>query len=61
YVIWDDRMWSAWNGFRSEPYLNSGCRKLARCSRTLRHLDHVHISITRHAARGRYSWYERRR
>lgn len=57
YVIWDDRIWSAWNGFRAEPYLSSSCRSLRRCSATLRHRDHVHVSITRFAARGLYSWY----
>lgn len=57
YVIWNDRIWSAGGGFRSEPYLNSSCRTLRRCSPTLRHLNHVHISITRSAARGLTSWY----
>lgn len=57
YVIWDDRIWSAHDGFRARPYLSSSCRTLRACSRTLRHRDHVHISLTRFAARGRYSWY----
>lgn len=57
YVIWNDRIFSAWNGFRAVPYLNSACRTVRRCSRTLRHLDHVHISITRDAAAGLTSWY----
>ncbi|MFC5731063.1 MULTISPECIES: hypothetical protein [Nocardioides] len=57
YVIWDDRIWSAWNGFRAEPYRHSGCKRLRRCSPTLRHRDHVHVSITRQAARGLNSWY----
>lgn len=57
YVIWNDRIWSAWDGFRSRPYLSSSCRSVARCSRTLRHLDHLHISITRAAAKGATSWY----
>ena len=25
YVIWNDRMFSAWNEFEPEPYLSSGC------------------------------------
>ncbi|WP_435747467.1 hypothetical protein [Nocardioides sp. SYSU DS0663] len=57
YVIWDDRMWSAWNGFEPEPYLSSSCRKLRRCSETLRHRDHVHLSLSRKAGRGQTSWY----
>lgn len=57
YVIWDDRIWSSWNGFRAEPYRHSGCKRLRRCSPTLRHRDHVHVSITRRAARGLNSWY----
>lgn len=57
YVIWDDRIWSAWNGFRAEPYLSSSCKSLRRCSATLRHRNHVHVSITRFASRERYSWY----
>jgi hypothetical protein len=57
YVIWDDRIWSAYGGFRARRYKHYGCKKVSRCSATLRHRDHVHISITRHAAKGRYSWY----
>lgn len=57
YVIWDDRMYAAWREFRPEPYLSSSCRTKRRCSPTLRHRDHVHISLTRRAARGQTSWY----
>lgn len=57
YVIWNDRIWSAWDGFVARPYLSSSCRSLRRCSRTLRHQDHLHISITRAAAAGRTSWF----
>ncbi|WKN49208.1 hypothetical protein [Nocardioides sp. Arc9.136] len=57
YVIWDDRMYAAWDAFEPEPYLSSSCRKRAKCSATLRHRDHVHISLTRKAGRGRTSWY----
>ncbi|WP_323792664.1 hypothetical protein [Nocardioides sp.] len=59
YVIWDDQMYSAWRGFEPVPYLSSGCKKLKKCSQTLRHRDHVHISLTRQAARGKTSWYFR--
>lgn len=60
YVIWNDRIRGAWNGFRAEPYRHSACKVLRRCSPTLRHRDHVHISLSRPAARGRTSWYLRR-
>lgn len=57
YVIWKDRMWSAYDGFESKRYLSSSCRSRRRCSTTLRHRDHMHISLTRKAARGHTSWY----
>lgn len=57
YVIWDDRIWSTDSGFRSRPYLSSSCTSVRRCSPTLRHRNHVHVSITRAAARGLCSWY----
>jgi hypothetical protein len=57
YVIWSDHMYSAWRSFDATDYLSSGCRSLARCSRTLRHRDHVHISLSRPGARGLTSWY----
>lgn len=57
YLIWNDRIYSAWDGFQPRPYLSSSCRTLARCSPTLRHRDHVHVSLTRGAAQGHTSWY----
>jgi len=57
YVIWDDRMYSAWRGFAPERYLSSSCTKRKKCSTTLRHRDHVHVSLTRRAGRARTSWY----
>ncbi len=60
YVIWNDHMYSAWNGFDAEDYLNGGCRTPARCSATLRHRDHVHVSLGRRGARGLTSWYAAR-
>ncbi|WP_110180342.1 hypothetical protein [Nocardioides solisilvae] len=57
YVIWDDTIWSAYHGFVPRPYLSSSCRTRRRCSPTLRHRDHVHVSLTRRAARGLTSWY----
>lgn len=57
YLIWNDRIWSAWDGFVARPYRSSSCPSLRRCSRTLRHLDHVHVSLTRGAGAGHTSWY----
>lgn len=60
YLIWDDQIWSAGDGFEPRPYRSSSCPSLRRCSRTLRHLDHVHISLTRGAAVGHTSWFSGR-
>jgi hypothetical protein len=57
YVIWDDTTWSSWRRFAPAPYLNTACPSKRECSRTLRHRDHVHISLTREGARGDLSWY----
>ena len=60
YIIWDDRMWSAWDRFERESYLSSSCKKRKRCSKTLRHRDHMHISLSRKGGRGETSWYDGR-
>ncbi len=60
YVIWKDRIYSAWNEFEPEPYLSSSCQTRKRCSKTLRHRDHVHISLTRRGGKGKTSWYANR-
>ncbi len=57
YLIWNDHLYSAWNGYDPEPYRSSTCRRIRTCSATLRHRDHVHLSLTRRAARGETSWY----
>ena len=59
YVIWNDRMWASYDRFDREDYLNAGCTSVEKCSVTLRHRDHVHISLSRRGARGDTSWYER--
>ncbi len=61
YVIWNDHMYSAWDRYEAEPYKSSSCRRIRTCSATLRHRDHVHISLTRKAARAETSWFVRRR
>jgi hypothetical protein len=60
YLIWNDRMYSAWDEFEPEPYLSSGCRSTRKCSTTLRHRDHLHISLNRPGGRGETSWYDGR-
>lgn len=60
YLIWDDEIYSAWNAFEPEPYLSSSCATKKKCSQTLRHRDHVHVSLTRRAGRGLTSWYDGR-
>ena len=48
YVIWNDRIWSAGQaeeGWR--PYTHYACPGGASaCSPTLRHLDHIHLSLS---------------
>lgn len=60
YLIWNDEIYEAWRGFEPSPYLSSACKRRKRCSPTLRHRDHVHISLSRDGARGETSWYEGR-
>lgn len=60
YVIWNDRIYPAWDKFRPSPYLSSSCKKRKKCSQTLRHRDHVHISLSKAGAKGRTSWYDGR-
>lgn len=57
YVIWDDRSYSAWREFSPVRYKSSSCRRLKKCSPTLRHRDHMHVSLSRKGARERTSWY----
>jgi hypothetical protein len=57
YIIWDDHIYSSWNQFEPSDYLSSSCKKLTKCSKTLRHRDHLHVSLTRQAGRGLTSWY----
>jgi hypothetical protein len=60
YLIWNDEMYAAWDRFRPEPYLSSGCTMRRTCSATLRHRDHLHLSLTRAGGRGDTSWFEGR-
>ena len=57
YVIWNDHMYASYRTFEKEDYRSPSCRTLAGCSPTLRHRDHVHISLSRPGGRGDTSWY----
>lgn len=60
YVIWNDRMYASYRDFAPTKYVSSSCRgkKLRRCSPTLRHRDHVHVSQSWAGARQQTSWYD---
>ena len=63
YVIWNDRIWSAERadeGWR--PYLHWNCVSggAAACSPTLRHLDHIHLSLSPAGAAKRTSFWTAR-
>ena len=60
YFIYHDTIWSSYDDFKPRPYLNAGCRTRKKCSRTLRHLNHVHISLGYAGAAAQTSWYRDR-
>ena len=60
YVIWDDRIFASYSRFEARDYRSSSCKRLRKCSPTLRHRDHVHISLSRKGAKARTSWYAAR-
>ncbi|QIK65184.1 hypothetical protein G7072_01490 [Nocardioides sp. HDW12B] len=57
YVIWNDRIYASYRTFEARDYLSSSCRSVERCSKTLRHRDHVHLSLSQRGGRGLTSWY----
>ncbi len=57
YIIWNDRMYASYEEFASKRYRSSSCKRLRSCSPTVRHRDHVHLSLGKPGARGRTSWY----
>jgi hypothetical protein len=62
YVIWDDHMYASYrNEFAPSDYLSSSCKRKRDCSKTLRHRDHVHISLSKAGGRAETSWYVARR
>ena len=59
YVIWKDHVYASYDRFEREDYLHAGCTSRKKCSVTLRHRDHVHLSLSRRGGRGKTSWYNR--
>jgi hypothetical protein len=57
YIIWSDHFYPAYQQFQRESYLSSSCRSKQRCSKTLRHRDHMHISLSKAGAKGLTSIY----
>ena len=55
YLIWDDHIYSSYYGFRARDY--KPCSVLSTCGDTLRHRNHVHISLSRAGGDGTTSWY----
>ena len=43
--------------FQPEQYLSSSCRSKRKCSKTLRHRDHMHLSLAKAGAKGLTSFY----
>jgi len=58
YVIWNDRIYASYGEFAERKYKSSSCATLKGCSATLRHRDHVHISLSKPGGRGVTSWYD---
>ncbi len=59
YVIWNDHVYASYDDhFAKEDYLSSSCSSRKKCSKTQRHRDHVHVSLSRPGGRGDTSWYE---
>ena len=61
YVIWDDHIYSSYSGFSKRNYSNNACGgKVKKCSKTTRHRDHVHISLSRSGAAAQSTFYRAR-
>ena len=57
YVIWKDHSYASYRQFAKARYLSSSCRSRKRCSSTLRHRDHMHISLSKDGGKGLTSFY----
>ena len=60
YVIWNDRIHNASRGFAPRAYVHSACARRKGCSPTLRHRDHVHVSLSRAGAAAQTSFFRAR-
>jgi hypothetical protein len=60
YFIYNDTIWASYRDFAPRPYLNAACPSKKNCSRTLRHLNHMHISLGPAGAAAQTSWYRAR-
>lgn len=63
YVIFDDTIYRAYDRqapFSPQPYVNAGCTTARTCSKTLRHRDHVHFSLSWAGASAQTSFYRDR-
>ncbi len=61
YIIWNDRMWASYDRFEVKDYsVSVACKRTRTCTKTARHRDHVHISLSKPGGRGDTSWYTRR-
>ena len=60
YLIWNDHIYASYDGFAKRSYLHDGCKSRKKCSDTLRHRNHVHISLTRAGGKGLTSWYTKK-
>jgi hypothetical protein len=58
YLIWDDHIWRAYDGFQKRAY--TACESRTECSKTARHRDHVHISLSRAGAAAQTTFYRAR-
>jgi hypothetical protein len=61
YIIWNDHMYRAYGNphFAKDDYLSSSCPSRKKCSKTLRHRDHVHLSLSKPGGRAETTWYNR--
>jgi hypothetical protein len=62
YIIWDDHMYRAYSrpAFTKDPYSATRCKPLRSCSKTTRHRDHMHISLSWSGASAQTTFYRNR-
>ena len=57
YVIWNDHIYSSYYQFAKRDYTTNICAKPKNCSKTTRHRDHVHISLSYSGGAAQTSFY----